>query len=280
VAAHAGALEELKTSMDDKLKIYVGLAVAAVAVIAGSRAVATKPSTATPGTKPVPSTGGGSSTPTPPPSRNPCDLSAFKYSPPLFGFPKSQVEAERRIKEHIRETIGGVMFDDFKRAGVTIVTPGDAENVLNRMATLFYSSCAATGMPLDLVLAIAYVESKFRLSTVNDANAQLRADKAVGLMQIRRLAAIDAGYPPESIGSGGTYWALTLSQTTWAGVKYLAVCRNRYRKPGDGHSWADVVMCFTEGPTGSKTPANCARKRGYVADVLAKAKDYSDLHKL
>jgi Transglycosylase SLT domain len=269
--------------MDDKLKIYAGLAVAAVAVIAGSRAVAA-PSTAAPGTPAAPRPDGsptppGSSTPAPTPA-NPCDLSAFKYSPPLFGFPKSQVEAERRIKEHIRDTIGGVMFDDFKRAGVNIVTAGDAENVLNRMATLFYSSCAATGMPLDLVLAIAWRESSFRLSTINDANAQLRAGKAVGLMQIRRLAAIDAGYPPEGIGSGGAYWAVTLSQTTWAGVKYLAVCRNRYRKPGDGHSWADVVMCFTEGPTGSKTPDRCALKRKYLADVLAKARDYSDLHKL
>jgi hypothetical protein len=266
--------------MDDKLKIYAGLAVAAVAVIAGSRAVAAKPSTGGSSTKPTPSTSGGSSTPTPPTSSDPCDLSGFSYSPPSFGFPKSRIEAERRIMEHIRDEIGGVMFSQFRAVGIQITTPADAEAVLRSMGTYFYDAAAATGMPLDLVLAIAWRESRFDLTTNLNTNSRLKGGFAVGLMQVRRLAIIDAGFVPENIGAGGAGWKAILSDLIWSGVKYLAVCRNRYRKPGDGHSWADVVMCFTEGPTGSKTPARCAVKRQYVADVLAKAADYSDLHKL
>lgn len=123
-------------------------------------------------------------------------------------------------------------------------------------------------LPLDILVALAQRESSFN-PYVNDVKERLEQDRAIGPLQVRRVAFLDVGLNPYAmIGAPDPN---NINYSILAGAWYLAKLRDRYLP---GASWCDLLHAYNVGPNAFK-----AGKRNwpYVNKIIGWANEYTEL---
>jgi hypothetical protein len=123
-------------------------------------------------------------------------------------------------------------------------------------------------LPLDLLTALAQRESSFN-PEVSDIKGRLEQDRAIGPLQVRKIAFLDVGLNPYAmIGAPDPN---NINYSILAGAWYLAKLRDRYLP---GASWCDLLHAYNVGPNAFK-----AGKRNwpYVNKIIGWANEYTEL---
>lgn len=123
-------------------------------------------------------------------------------------------------------------------------------------------------LPLDLLTALAQRESSFN-PEVSDIKTRLEQDRAIGPLQVRKIAFLDVGLNPYAmIGAPDPN---NINYSILAGAWYLAKLRDRYLP---GASWCDLLHAYNVGPNAFK-----AGKRNwpYVNKIIGWANEYTEL---
>ena len=128
------------------------------------------------------------------------------------------------------------------------------------------------GLPLDMVAALAWRESRFNLH-VEDAARLIAQNKAIGPLQVRPIAFQDVGMNVNTLLDLPTIQAVSFA--TAAGLNYLKKLREHYLPPGS--SWCDTLHAYNRGPGAF---LRGERNDKYVADIIAQALEYSELRTL
>jgi soluble lytic murein transglycosylase-like protein len=157
-----------------------------------------------------------------------------------------------------------VLYVKYRRDGETQTLAVDAiDSIVSRWALprggaqflpLFDAASARYGLPIDLLPAVAYRESRFRADIISGATRSSAG--AVGIMQI-----LPSAHP--DIGEAG---ALDPAQAIPYAAKFLRDLYARFRE------WPKAIAAYNFGPgnvaAGKPWPAET---RGYVAEVTANA---------
>jgi hypothetical protein len=228
----------------------------AVAALLASRSVVASVKPPAPGSNPGPA---------PEPS-DPCQYDAGLPAP--LGQSQMNVYVNR-IRERIREVNPGLSA---QRLGAFAAD--------HWLALCIVEVCNREAMPFEIVVAVMRRESSFNLyvdrvaSSLAQGECTFASQTEIGPMQTKPGVFCDVGMDSSELLT--TNMAARVNLAVTAGVKYLARCRNHYRK---GENWCEALYCYTEGPTGSRLDTNRARKAGYVADIMRWARTYSELRR-
>lgn len=147
---------------------------------------------------------------------------------------------------------------------------------LKEVMPLFQKASQATGVPVDLLIAQSITESSLGSSTVlgdtgkKDAAGNSIKTSAVGLMQVTKAAASDAGFNYNSIVGND-------SNNIMAGAKYIA---QKYKEFGN---WEDAFRAYYMGSGGLsaiKSGKGDAQRYKESSDYISKiASNYSQFNK-
>lgn len=123
-------------------------------------------------------------------------------------------------------------------------------------------------LPLDLLTALAQRESGFN-PEVSDIRARLERDRAIGPLQVRKVAFLDVGLNPYAmIGAPDPN---NINYSILAGAWYLAKLRDRYLP---GASWCDLLHAYNVGPNAFRAGR---RNWPYVNAIIGWANQYTEL---
>lgn len=116
------------------------------------------------------------------------------------------------------------------------------------IATILQNASATSGVPVNILQAVAYQESRYNPSAVSPAGAQ-------GLLQLM----------PATGASLGVSDPFDAQQNADGGAKYLA---QLYAKYGD---WQTALIAYNQGPTALANNGPYSSSQQYASDILANA---------
>lgn len=126
----------------------------------------------------------------------------------------------------------------------------------------------AWGLPVDLVTAVAWRESRFNPHVSNIAS-KIAKGTAIGPLQVLPSTFADVGMNASTML--GMPEPAQIQYATSAGIAYLAKIHQQYLA---GKSWCAALNAYNVGPT---RYAAGARNPGYVTDIVTQANTYTEL---
>jgi soluble lytic murein transglycosylase-like protein len=116
------------------------------------------------------------------------------------------------------------------------------------IASVLQNASASSGVPVNILNAVAYEESRYNPNAVSPAGAQ-------GLLQLM----------PATGSSLGVTDAFDAQQNANAGAQYLA---QLYAKYGD---WQTALIAYNQGPTSLAKNGPYSSSQSYASDILTNA---------